>query len=192
MLAILELPAVRHRAVPISVESYHQMTARGEVSRRTELIRGVILEKVSVSPRHEYLVSELYELTRAAVGPEFYVRKEAALTLVDSEPEPDLAVVVGSRTDYRSHHPNTALLVIELAITSEDLDREKAALYAEAGVEEHWIVLAERGLIEVYTTPRDGLYHRKHTHRPGETAESTALPGLRVDVAALFGQTVKG
>ena len=59
------------------------------------------------------------------------------MTLNDSEPEPDVAVVPGSVEDYRSAHPSTAVLIIEVAVSSEDVDREKAELYASAGIKEY-------------------------------------------------------
>ncbi len=44
MLQILENPAVRYMAMPMSVEQYHWLSESGIVSERTELLRGVIIE----------------------------------------------------------------------------------------------------------------------------------------------------
>ena len=60
MSSILELPAVRRRVAPISVEAYHVFLELGATDRRTELLRNVIVEKMTKSPFHEYLVSELF------------------------------------------------------------------------------------------------------------------------------------
>ena len=51
------------------------------------------------------------------------------------------AVVRGERRDFREEHPTTATLVVEVAVSSVAWDRENASLYAEAGVEEYWMVL---------------------------------------------------
>ena len=59
----------------------------------------------------------------------------------DSEPLPDVCVVAGNVSDFDHRHPSTAELVIEVAVTTAVADREKAAIYAEAGVKEYWIVL---------------------------------------------------
>lgn len=57
----------------------------------------------------------------------------------DSEPEPDLAVVVGTPTDYINEHPRTALLVVEVSDTTLPLDRDrKHTLYARTGIPEYW------------------------------------------------------
>jgi hypothetical protein len=45
-----------------------------------------------------------------------------------------VAVVDGPDEAFTLTHPTTALLVIEVAVTSEALDRAMAAIYAEAGV----------------------------------------------------------
>lgn len=52
-------------------------------------------------------------------GKNYWVRIQMPLVLdPNSEPEPDLAVVTGQPSDYRERHPDTALLVVEVADTS--------------------------------------------------------------------------
>ena len=58
-----------------------------------------------------------------------------------SEPEPDIAIVTGTPRDYRDEHPTTAELVVEIADTTLAYDRaRKTALYAQAGIQEYWIL----------------------------------------------------
>ena len=76
----------------------------------------------------------------------------------DSEPEPDLSVVNGRLEDFRDAHPTTALLAVEVADVTIELDRAKAELYAEANIPEFWLVLAEEKMVEVHTHPRNGEY----------------------------------
>jgi len=40
--AILEIPEVRRRVSPLSVEEYHQLGEFNENARRTELFRGIV------------------------------------------------------------------------------------------------------------------------------------------------------
>ncbi len=185
MVAILETPAIRRQISPFSVENYERL---GEevFGRRTELIRGVILEKMSISPLHVFLVTRLRRLISAFLLSGLYCREAAPLKMADSMPEPDLAVVSGQEEDHIRAHPATALLAIEVAISSVELDREKAVLYAEANIPEYWIILGEQNAVEVYTAPQSGRYtqHRRYSH--SETVSSTALPGLTVDLATLF------
>ena len=114
------------------------------------------------------------------------MRQEASLLLADSVPEPDVAVIRGARADYRDRHPTVAELVVEIAVTTLASDREKAALYAEAGVGEYWIVSAEAGQVEVYRRPEAGVYQERRTYARGETIEAVTVTGGSVEVGSLF------
>src|SRR5438128_93042 len=104
MLSILEVPSIRRQAKPIDVRTYHWMGEHGLVDKRTELLRGVIVEKMSKSPLHEFTVRQLQKRAEAAISTGFIVRKEGPLTLHDSEPEPDVSIVAGSDEDFRRSH----------------------------------------------------------------------------------------
>ena len=185
MVAILESPEVRPLVKRFSVREYEEFGER--VGRtHTELIRGIIIEKVTSSPFHSFLIAQLQELAQIAAKPQAHCRQEQPLKLKDSVPEPDLAVVTGGVADYRHAHPTTALLVVEVAVSSLGLDRVKAAIYAEASVTEHWLVVAGQEKIEVYTEPRDGTYQQQRSYGRTETLAATALPALRVDLDTLF------
>ena len=93
----------------------------------------------------------------------------------------------GPAVDFRATHPSTALLVAEVAVSSEEVDREKIAIYAEAGVAEFWLVLPLASTIEIYARPQGSNYRERRTSKAGEMLESTAVPNLRVEIAALFG-----
>jgi len=180
MSAILEIPEVRQRVSPLSVEEYHRLDEFNENGRRTELIRGIVIEKMSKSPLHSIMVSRLYRLMLSLVPREFVI------TFVDSEPEPDISIVLGNESEFVDAHPKTAELVIEVAVSSATLDRENASLYAEAGVKEYWIVLGAERQVEVYRRPSDGRYQEKRLLAEGETIECGSVPGVRVRIADLF------
>ena len=187
MSNILELPTVRQRIAHISVDTYHALSAQGLLDERTELLRGIIVEKMTKSPLHEYLANRIFELARGAAGPDRTVRKEGPLTLVDSEPEPDVAVVAGRPEAFRDAHPSTALLAVEISVSTEDVDREKIAMYAEAGVAEFWLVLPDSRSIEAFSRPEASTYRTRRIVGPGETLGSATLPALQVNVDVLFG-----
>lgn len=186
MPAILDIPEVRQRVSRLSVAEYHQLGEFNENGRRTELIRGIVIEKMSKSPLHSAISKRLYDLIAALLPAGFVVRREDPLTFRDSEPEPDVAVVRGSELEFFESHPTTAELVIEVAVSSATLDRENASLYAEAGVPEYWIVLGNERCVEVYRQPQAGLYQQKLTVRAGEAVECAGVPGVRIQLAELF------
>ena len=184
---MLDFPEVRARISPVDVAQYHQFPEFNTNGRRTELIRNIVIEKMTKSPLHASIAKLLYDSLHLAVPPGFSVRQDQPLTLPDSEPEPDIAIVRGSVQDFRAHHPATAALVIEIAISSVSLDREMAALYAEAGVEEYWIVLPGERRVEVYRRPANGTYLDRSLVKGSAGLECGSLPTLRVSLAELFG-----
>jgi len=185
MIAILESPEIRERTLPVSVETYHWMIENDMVAPRAELIRGVIVEKMSKSSLPEFIAKRLYDRLLRMLGNGWCVRKEGPLTLQDSEPEPDISVVNGTEEDFRDSHPRTAALVVEIAVSSEASDREMIKAYAEAGVEECWLVLARKREIECYSRPEAGVYQELRRLRAEDTLTSAALPGVSFPVATL-------
>src|SRR5512138_662805 len=97
---ILEIGEVRQRVSRLSVAEYHQLGEFNQNGRRTELIRGIIIEKMSKSPLHRILASFLYRWFLAKLPAGFSVWKEEPLTFVDSEPEPDISVTRGDEHDF--------------------------------------------------------------------------------------------
>ncbi len=105
MNALLEIPAIRQRAARLSVEDYHRPP-----DLPVELLRGTLIEKMSKSPLHVHAAvsDELREILSRQLGAGLVLRSEGPLTSSDSEPEPDLCVVKGTRADLRRAHPTTA------------------------------------------------------------------------------------
>jgi Uma2 family endonuclease len=186
MTTLLDVPAIRELVSPLSVAEYHQLGEFNENGRRTELLRGYLLEKMSKSPLHRFTADLLRDLLTAQVGPGFVIFSQDPLTTADSEPEPDVMVVRGERTDFQRVHPTTAELVVEVAVTSLEVDRAKADIYAEAGVKEYWIVCPERKCVEVYREPTPLAYEQRTIVAAPAVLAPASLPGIQVDLAALF------
>ncbi|MFN7813219.1 MAG: Uma2 family endonuclease [Planctomycetia bacterium] len=185
---ILDEPAVRDAALPITVAQYHRLSADGVVPERTELLQGIIVEQMTKSPLHTFLVRRLAAWLAEAVPPAWHVRKEEPLTLADSEPEPDLAVVTGSADDYRERHPGSARLVIEVAISTLGIDRAKAPVYAAAGVHEYWIVIPETRSVEIHREPSADGYRIQLVRSSSGDVLELALPlATPLPLGRLFG-----
>jgi len=185
MSAILEIPEVRQRVSRLTVEEYHRLDEFNENGRRTELIRGIVIEKAPKPPLQSAIGKRLYDMLKPLLPSDFVILQHDPIALTDSEPEPDIAIVRGTGRFFEAH-PTTAELVIEVAVSSLGLDRELASLYAEAGVKEYWIVLAKQRQIEVYTRPEQGRYQEVRTVGSDETIECKSVPGVRVRISDLF------
>ncbi len=186
MSTVLDLPEVRERVKRWSVKEYERFTELGAFDKNVELIRGFIVEKMSKSPLHVALALYLFRLLSRLLPEGFSARIEAPLRVGDSVPEPDISVVRGTDADFVRQHPTTAALIIEIAVTNVDLDRESASLYAEAGVDEYWIVLPNQRKVEVYRKPQNGAYTAKSTCDAPAVLECSSVPGVRVNLEDLF------
>ncbi len=171
---------------PISVETYHRLGEIGHIGERTELIRGAIIDQMSKSALHSQTVLRLLRWLMRILPAGYSVRPEQPLTFSDSEPEPDLAIVVGDDTVTGTAHPSTAALVIEVCVSSVALDRIKLGVYAEAGVAECWLILAEERVVERHTAPLGAAYQHVARITFPDTLESTVFPGLALPPAGLF------
>lgn len=186
MSLILDDPKVRAAVYPLSVGFYHAAGELGLIGEDVELLEGTLVKKMSKSSLHSWLVHFLFRRLDAALPAELFLRKEEPLTFAASEPEPDLAVVPSAADDYRLAHPTTAELVIEVAVSTVEVDRIKAGIYAAAGVKEYWIVLPDTRCVEVHREPGGEGYRQKFTVASPGRLESSVVAGFRVTLAELF------
>jgi Uma2 family endonuclease len=160
-----------------------------------ELIGGQLIVAEPQGSYHVTALGAVDDALRAAIPPGWIVRAQMPLALdEDSEPEPDVALVRGDRTDYRERHPARPALAIEVADSSLTFDREdKGSLYARAGIEEYWIVNLVDRLVEVYREPRPDptapygwRYGMMTRLTPPAMIAPLALPEVRVAVGDLL------
>lgn len=155
--------------------------------RRAMLIHGVILEQGPMNPPHAITLGLVEEALRTALGSGWWLRQQSPLVLgLDTDPEPDLAVVPGRPRDYAGH-PTTANLVVEVADTSLSFDtNEKRLLYAQAGIADYWVVDINGRKLLIYRIPQAGDYASHETFGPGDHVTPLAAPTATVKVADLL------
>jgi Uma2 family endonuclease len=189
MNSLMERPSIRQNLYPIAVATYHALGELNLLDEKVELLRGMLVSKMPKSELHVHVVRRLLKLLAdEAAKRGLELLKEDPLTLVDSEPEPDLALVpaLTMELDQPRPHPTTALLVIEVAVTTYERDRAKADIYAEAGVPEYWIVRPVERMVEVFSKPSADGYRESVEVGEDEVLNPSALPGCSVTVSALF------
>jgi Uma2 family endonuclease len=110
-----------------------------------------------------------------------------AITLADSEPEPDFAIVRGDLRSFPDRHPGPSDvgIVAEVSEWSLAFDRsEKGRIYARAGLPTYWIVNVIDAQVEVYTDPdlagAPPAYRTRTDYRLGEMVP-IVLDGRTVD-----------
>ena len=153
--------------------------------QRVELLYGVIVEMSPVGPEHGESVDRATERFVMLLAGRARVRIQGAFAASDaSEPQPDVAIL--PPRDYSRENPQVAWLVIEVAKSSLDDDRDKASLYAAAGVEEYWIVNLCDGVVEVHRDPSSGRYASVQTLPRTARVRLHHFPDVEILVDELF------
>ncbi|KAB2893639.1 MAG: Uma2 family endonuclease [Kofleriaceae bacterium] len=173
----------------MSVDEYHrlqELDVLGEKDR-VELIEGVVVAMSPQSPEHVVVVSKLFRWFSLALDDtQWVVRSQAPLTLARSEPEPDLVIVPTSAIAAAfPRHPSTAALVIEVSKSSLATDRAMAAVYAEAGVNEYWVVDVARRRVEIHREPLGDDYRVRVVAADG-VIQPASVPGVQIDLETLW------
>ena len=137
---------------------------------RLELVGGALVGREPQGGPHATAVGLAEDALRQVFGADWTVRAQSPIALdEDSEPEPDIAVVPGSRRDHSRAHPSHPVLIVEVAESSLEFDRgEKASLYARAGIADYWIVNLGEQVLEVHREPV-AAPHARYGHRYGTT-----------------------
>lgn len=174
-----------------TIDDYHQIVASGILEgRHVELLNGDIVEMAPEGEPHAYSSDEAGEYLTYLLGRRAKVRQAKPITLPKgaSEPEPDIAVVQRLGRDYREHHPypDNIFWLIEYSESSLRKDLEiKPQVYADAGIQEYWVVnLKEMNLI-VFRHPGDDGYATHKVLTEGAIAP-LSFPDIQVEVNRLL------
>lgn len=179
-----------------TVDEYHQLLAAGTLKSGDpyELLEGWIVQKMSRNTPHEMSLVLTADIVRVLTPDGFHVRVQSAITLEDSEPEPDVIVIRGGPRDYPVELPSRPNIpfVVEIADSSLQHDRVvKGRIYARAGIPVYWVVNLVDMQVEVYSDPTGDAanpeYRQRADYRAGQlvplvidgaTVGSVAVDGL--------------
>jgi Uma2 family endonuclease len=183
------LSPVRHRR--FSVAEYHRMIDMGILNEdeHVELLEGEIVQMPPMEKPHARATTKLDRRLQRALSDHYVVRVQMPLTLRDSEPEPDVAVVLAKDEDTAPRHPSRALLVVEVADSSVRYDLAiKSRIYAKAGIPEYWLVVVRKKAVEVLRDPdpRKGVYRTRQTVGRSGRVTPLAFPRIGISVRSLF------
>ena len=177
-----------------TVAEFHRVFAAPDLKvERPYLVHGVIWEQGPMNAPHANAVDTANETLRAIFSAGYRVRVQSALVFgLETDPQTDIAVVRGDLTTYKTKHPSTAALVVEVSDTTlfED-STTKAELYATAGIPEYWIIDLNANVLKVLRDPQPiaagGVAHRTVLqYGPGDTVASLAEPERPIRIADLL------
>ena len=177
-----------------TVDEYDQMIKSGIFAERegvrVELLHGEVVEMNPPNPPHDFTIDLLmYWSIDNTSRDHVWVRIQNSLGMseFDSVPEPDVAWM--KARNYRDERPNAedVLLLIEVAESSIGKDRhEKGKLYADAGIQDYWIVNLNERCVEVHRDPANGRFQTVSTFGLDGTVSPLAAPDIELSVRTLF------
>jgi Uma2 family endonuclease len=186
----LDVELTRHR---FTLDEYHRMAQAGILNEddRVELIRGEIVQMTPIGSRHASCVARLIDVLLGHLRGRAVLWPQNPLTILpDSEPQPDVILLRYRDDFYRNALPGSedVALLIEVADTSLRYDRRlKGPLYAEAGVQEYWIIDLEGGAVEIFRTPSAAQFRSVERVELAATLSPLAFPDVQVPVTSFLG-----
>jgi Uma2 family endonuclease len=153
-----------------SVAEYHRLIDLGVLTEddNLELLEGYLVHKMSRNPPHDAAIQKGMKRWLRVLPAGWDLRVQSAVTLAESEPEPDFAIVRGDENTYLTRHPTAADigLVVEVSDSTLPGDRDdKGRIYARAAIPGYWIVNLTDRQVEVYTLPFGPGAAPKYAHR---------------------------
>jgi Uma2 family endonuclease len=173
-----------------TLDEYHRLIDGGFLdNKHVELLNGEIVEMSPEGIPHASLSSDTSDYLRVLLADRAKVRDGKPITLPnDSEPEPDIAIVQPPSSIYRSHHPypEDIFWLIEFSDSSLAKDLQvKTKTYAEAGIQEYWVLNLREMKLIVFRLPSNTGYQSEQTFTQG-SINPLAFPDVAVSIGLLL------
>lgn len=175
-----------------NVDEYHRMLHAGIIApdERVELIAGQVIPMSAKNPPHAATTLCASDYLKQLLADVALVRVQDPVQLNQySEPEPDIAIVRIEPRKYIDHHPapDEVFLLIEVADTTLETDRrQKAPLYAQAGISEYWILDVNKFQVYVFREPSGETYTQELILGENATLSLVAFPEIDIQISQLF------
>ncbi|MEO0848714.1 MAG: Uma2 family endonuclease [Cyanobacteria bacterium J06648_1] len=166
-----------------SIEEWHELVNTGLLEGKSvEFLEGEIIEVSPEGVEHSYTNNSVVKYLRNVLADIAEVRESHPVTLDNSEPEPDIAIVRLPETIYKKHHPYPQDIYFLVEISNRTLKQDleqKAVTYARNGIPEYWIIdLVNKKLI-VHTQVQDNTYLQVTEYKTG-TVSPVAFPHIAI------------
>ena len=189
-----------------SIGEWHELVDSGLLEGKpVEFLEGEIIEVSPEGIEHSYTNDSVVKYLRKILNGIADVKESHPITLDNSEPEPDIAVVRLPESIYRNHHPysqdiywlieisNRTLIKAEQRglgglpherLFQEDLN-QKIITYARNGIPEYWVIDLVNQKLIVHTQVNDRGYSQINEYKTG-TVSPLAFPDLAIALDKLL------
>jgi Uma2 family endonuclease len=156
--------------------------------KKVELIRGELRFMNPAGPIHDDYIDYLNRWSvRSTLEDQANIRVQCGFVCDDNRPEPDILWLQPRRYGRTRPTALDVMLLIEVSDSSLSSDlQEKADIYAEAGVQEYWVVDIPSSRIHVLSKSDGKSYRRIEIAVAPQFLSPACLPDAKLNLTELF------
>lgn len=172
-----------------TVTDYHQLVETGLLEGKpVELLEGELIEMSPEGIPHSYTNRSVADYLRTLLDGLAFISEAHPITLDNSEPEPDIAIVRLPKEIYKQHHPYPEDIYWLVEIANRTLDKdlnEKTITYARNGIAEYWVIDLPNRKLWVFTQPETQGYSQTQEFTKGSISPKS-FSNVSVEVKNLL------
>ncbi len=189
-----------------SIEEWHDLVNSGVLAgKRVELLEGEIIAMSPEGIPHRNTNHKAVKYLRKLLDGLAEVYESHPITLDNSEPEPDIAIVRLPESIYDTHHPYPEDIYWLIEISNETLTKaeqcglggfpheqlfqedleQKTVTYARNGIAEYWVIDLKNNKLIVHTQPQNNSYAQTIEYKTG-TISPLAFPKIAIALNRLL------
>ncbi len=172
-----------------SLEAWHDLVNSGVLAgQRVELLEGEIIEMSPEGIPHRNTNHRVVKYLRKLLDGLAEVYESHPITLDNSEPEPDIAIVRLPESIYDTHHPYPENIYWLIEVSNETLAKDleqKTITYARNGIFEYWVIDIKNNQLIVHTLPQASNYAQIVEYKAG-TVSPQAFPQIAIALNRLL------
>ncbi|WP_107670572.1 Uma2 family endonuclease [Cyanothece sp. BG0011] len=172
-----------------SIDEWHELVNSGILEGKpVELLEGDIIEMSPEGIEHSYTNQSVSDYLRDLLKGKAQIRESHPITLDNSEPEPDIAIVRLPETIYRHHHPYPQDIYWLIEVSNKTLKKDleqKIITYARNKIPEYWVIDLKNKKLIVHTQPQNNNYSEITEYLSGKIT-SQAFPYIEINLGKLL------
>jgi Uma2 family endonuclease len=172
-----------------SIEEWHDLVDSGVLAgKRVELLEGEIIAMSPEGIPHRNTNHKVVKYLRKLLNSVAEVYESHPITLDNSEPEPDIAIVHLPESIYNTHHPYPQDIYWLIEISNETLVKDleqKTITYARNGIVEYWVIDLKNSKLIVHTQPQQDCYSKIVEYKTG-VISPLAFPQVEIALDRLL------
>ena len=172
-----------------TVKDYHQIIESGILEGKSvELLQGEITTMSPEKPIHSSQIDTVSDYLRNKFQGIAKVREAHPVTLDNSEPEPDIAIVRLEADNYSTRHPYPQDIYLLIEVSNNSLSKdleEKPVVYAQNSISEYWVIDLPHNKLWIFRQPKQNGYANKQEIVTGQI-NPVSFPDIRIEVGKLL------